>query len=214
MIRLNETSKILNQDEKVIWQGRPQFRPFVASSAGAIIFGLFPSSIVGIFVYTFIKQGIPWYFWLFLTPFILICLYLLVGVTIYTLLVYKYIWYTITDKRVIFQKGLIGRDFDFADFDKVESATVNVGVIDKLFGKNSGSIRIYANRLVSESGNQGTTSTANVPFTMSHITDPYSIFEMFKKVSFDVKTDINFPNVMRPKENLGYQTDYKKKQSD
>lgn len=209
---MNETAKILNPNEKVLWEGQPQFTPFVLSSWGAIVFGIFWSSIVGVFVYTFIKQGVPWFFWAFLSPFILIGLYMLIGAPIFTVLVYKHVWYTITDKRVIFQAGLIGRDFDFADYDKIESATVNIGIIDKLFGNNSGSLRIYANRLVGESGSHGTTSTTNVPLSMLHIAEPYKTFELFKKISYDIKSDINYPNTMRPKENTGYQTEYTQNQ--
>lgn len=38
------------------------------------------------------------------------------------------------------KKGVIGRDFDFLDLDMITSASVNVGVFDKLFGGNTGSI--------------------------------------------------------------------------
>jgi hypothetical protein len=31
---------------------------------------------------------------------------------------------------------------------------------------------------------------------------------LLKKVSFDVKTDINYPNKLRPNENPGYNVDY------
>jgi hypothetical protein len=48
-----------------------------------------------------------------------------------------------------------------------------------------------------------------VPYTLSHITDPYVVFDLFKKTSFNVKADINYPNALRPKEDTGYNTEYK-----
>ncbi len=207
---MDETSKVINQDEKVIWEGQPQFAPYALSVVPAVIIGLIWSTAISFIGYIFMTHGAPGMFALFFAPFILIGLYMLIGAPLIAFLTYKYIWYVITDKRVILQRGLIGRDFDFVDYDKVESAGVDVGVIDKVAGKNSGSIRIYANRLVYVAGSRDRSGgTQNVPFTLSHITDPYGVFELFKKVSFDVKADINFPNQMRPPGNKGYNTEYK-----
>jgi len=47
------------------------------------------------------------------------------------------------------------------------------------------------------------------PFTISNIPDPYEVFKLFKKVSHDVRTDIEYPNKLRPKTNPGYKSDYK-----
>lgn len=218
---MNETAKILNQNEKVIWEGRPQFVPYMAALFPMIIFGLIWTGISSFFLYGTITnaQGnnIVWSVVAVISLFVFIGLYLLIGNTIVTLLLYKRIWYVITDKRIIFQKGLIGRDFDIVDYDKIESASVDVGLFDKIFGTNSGSIAIYANRLVSDTvtDSQGgtSTSTRNVPFVLYYITDPYAVFELFKNVSFDIKADINYPNALRPKENPGYQTEYKREET-
>lgn len=203
---MNETAKVLNKDENVIWQGKPQYVPYLVSVIPAVIFGLVWLSASSFFFFSLLGK-VPVPFMLFVGFFVAIGVLITLGIPLYAVLVYKYIWYVITDKRVILQGGLIGRDFDFVDYDKVESAGVNVGVIDKVFGRNSGSIRIYANRLVYVSGKNGG-GTRNVPFNLAHITDPYAAFELFKKVSFDVKADISFPNVLRPQENVGYKTEY------
>ncbi|MEK7608024.1 MAG: PH domain-containing protein [Patescibacteria group bacterium] len=211
---MNETEKILNNGETVLWEGRPQFLPYILSMFPTIIFGLIWTGLSGLFLVLSLRQsGVPWFVIALVSFFVLIGLSLLLLSPLYTLLVYKHIWYVITDKRVIFQRGLIGRDFDFADYDKVESATVNVGVVDKLFGKNSGSVAIYANRLMAgrtTDGNGDSHSyTRNVPFVMLSITDPYNTFTLFKKVSHDIKTDVYYPNALRPDENKGYKTEYK-----
>lgn len=208
----NEISKILNPDEKIIWQGRPQFRPFILGIllSGGTVFAVLWIAVISFMMFTILTQGpTPWFVKLFFTPFVLFGLYLLF-IPLYAWLVYKYIHYAITDKRVIFQSGLVGRDFGFIDFDKIDSATVAVDVIDKLFGKNSGSLMIAANQSAFTTTAHGRASHTDAPHSLAHITDPYRVFEMFKKVSFDVKTDINFPNVLRPKKNVGYQTEYKR----
>lgn len=209
----NETQKVLNQDEKVIWQGQPQFLPYIVGSFGTSLGGIVFTAIAYAFFTISRNGGAPaGVYWV---PGILILfgIYLVIGLPILRWFAYRYLYFTLTDKRAIFQSGLIGRNFDIADYDKVESATMNIGIADKMFGKNSGSIAIYANRLVSgtTSDGRGHTSsyTRNVPFVLLHISDPYTVFELFKKVSFDVKADINFPNAMRPGENAGYQTSYK-----
>ncbi len=181
-----------------------------------IIFGSIWLAIWLVLLLGVIQSGeVPTTFYLLFSPFVLAGLAILAGSLFYVLyvsLVYKHIWYVTTNKRAIFQRGLIGRDFDFADYDKIESGTVEVGVIDKLFGKDSGSIAVYANRLVAVTstdshGNAGS-GARNVPFVFSYITDPYNTFELFKKISFDVKSDIHYPNVLRPDQNKGYKTKY------
>lgn len=136
------------------------------------------------------------HFWIGLAVFI--------GFPLYSILVHKHTYYAITDKRIIIQKGLIGRDFEIIDYDQVTNAEVNVGILDKLLGKNSGSI------LISTAGSFTYTrqGPVNKPYTLSHVKDPYHVFKFFKDVSHDVKTDINYPNKYRPRTNPGYRTGY------
>lgn len=208
---VNETGKILNQDEKVIWEGQPQRLPFILPNIVSMLLGI-AFIVFGLVWISFTSSDAPWFFSAFAVVPILIGLSMAVLNPLYKVFLYNHVWYVITDKRIIFQSGIIGRDFDYVDYDKVESATVNVGIIDKLFGKNSGSLAIYANRLVSNTTTdqygRTSTSTSNVPFVLSHVTDPYKVFELFKNISFNVKADINYPNALRPKTDGGYQTEY------
>lgn len=196
---MKELDKVLNQNEKVLWEGKPSFWPFfLSSSIYPFIFGLVWMFFLIPFIYglSFLILFVP-HFW--------IGIVLIVGVPIYQLLVFRHICYAITDKRVILQKGLIGRDFEIVDFDQITNAEVNVGLIDKLFGGKTGSI------LISTAGSFTYTrrGITQRPYTLRHIENPYDVFKFFKKVSYDVKTDIEYPNKFRPQENPGYQTDYK-----
>jgi hypothetical protein len=123
---------------------------------------------------------------------------------IYNWLLFKRTAYAITNRRVIIQKGVIGRDFDFIDFDKITQANVNVGIFDKLFKGNTGTILVSTPNsfVVTQNG------AAASPNMLSNITNPYEVYRYFEKVSYDVKTDIEYPNQLRPTINPGYQTSY------
>jgi len=115
------------------------------------------------------------------------------------------LYYAITNKRVIIQKGVIGGDFDLVDFDQITDFKVNVNLWDKVLGKNSGSILISSAGSIIVANNE---TKSTVPFTIKNIDNPYGVFKILKDVSFNVKTDIEYPNQMRPGENPGYQTNY------
>jgi len=198
---MKELDKVLDKNEKVFWEGKPKFWPFFLSGFAMASFGLFFLIIGGLVIVWEIKRGN--YLFIFL-PHFWIGVVLVFAVPIYRALVYKHTYYAITNKRVLFQKGLIGRDFEMVDFDQITNVEVNVGVLDILFGRKSGSI------LISSAGSFTYTRRGAVqkPYTISHIENPYGVFKFFKKVSHAVKTDIQFPNIYRPKTNLGYGTSY------
>ncbi|MBM3232504.1 hypothetical protein FJZ21_03985 [Candidatus Pacearchaeota archaeon] len=198
---MRELDKVLDQNEKVFWEGKPKFWPFFLSGFVGAIFGLIFLVVGGIFVVQGIASGN--YFFILL-PHFWIGVGFVFGMPIYKALVYKHTYYAVTNKRVLLQKGLIGRDFEMVDFDQITNAEVNVGVLDKLFGGGSGSI------LISTAGTFTYTRRGPVqkPYTISNIDNPYEVFKFFKKVSHAVKTDIQYPNKYRPKTNPGYGTDY------
>lgn len=144
---------------------------------------------------------------IFLLPHFWVGIVLIVGIPLYQLLVYKHVYYAITNKRVLFQKGLIGRDFEIVDFDQITNAEVNVGVFDTLFGGKTGSILISTAGSITYQRGIG----SQRPYTLRNIENPYEVFKFFKKVSHAVKTDIQFPNQYRPTTNPGYKTEYNPK---
>lgn len=196
---MRELDKVLDQSEKVVWEGTPSFWPFVLGrSIPTVLFGLVWMLFVIAFFFTS-PLGVIVLF----TPHFWIGIFMIFGPTIYGFLVYKHTHYAITDKRVIFQKGWIGRDFEMVDFDQMTNAEVNVGLVDKLFGHSkTGSI------LISTAGSLTYTRRGAVqkPYVLNSISDPYEVFKFLKKVSHDVKTDIQYPNQLRPDVNPGYKT--------
>ena len=203
---MNELTRILEHNERVLWQDRPQFWPFVLGGfVGALLGGFL--MVMGLFMF-FIAKTIGNSL-LFLVPHFWIGVALFIGTPLYKLLVYKHTYYAITNKRVLIQTGFIGRDFRIIDFDKITNAEVNMGVLDIIFGRRSGSI------LLSSAGTfiSGKHGLQAVPYRLSNIADPYGVFKFFKKVSHDVKTDIAYPNEIRPTINRGYRTELKTKEA-
>jgi len=130
---------------------------------------------------------------------------LIVGPPLYAILVYRYVWYALTDRRAIVQTGVVGRDFKTVDYDQITNTEVNVGFWDKIFG--TGSILIYTagGAWASTYGRGGTTV---LPPSFMHVPDPYEVFKILKKVSFDVKAELEYPTAYRPKVAKGYKTKY------
>jgi hypothetical protein len=57
----------------------------------------------------------------------------------------------------------------------------------------------------SRSNDNGTRALYNV---FRAIENPYEVFKAIKQVSLDIKTDMNYPNDLRPEDNQGYKTKY------
>ncbi|MCA9386301.1 hypothetical protein KC717_06675, partial [Candidatus Dojkabacteria bacterium] len=74
---------------------------------------------------------------------------------------------------------------------------------------NSGSIFISTLGIALPRGKNGIGASN----TLHNIENPYEVFKFIKKVSHDIKTDIEYPNELRPKNNPGYNTDYKSPKS-
>lgn len=201
---MREIDKVLDTNEKVFWEGTPKFWPFLLEGIKTTIVGLiFMAFLIPLLVFP-IDKGIP--IWeIFLMPIFWLGIFLIFWVPVNKILAYKNIYYTITNKRIIIQKGIIGRDFEYIDFDQITSAEVNVGFWDKVVGANSGSILISSAGII-----RHTTRGPQIlmPHTLSNVNKPYEVFKFFKKVAHAIKTDIQFPNKYRPNTNPGYKTSF------
>jgi hypothetical protein len=66
-----------------------------------------------------------------------------------------------------------------------------------------GTIRFYSGRTESEDG-----VITKLYDRWEAIFHPFEVFKQLKKVTVDIKTDLNFPNALRPETNPGYRTKY------
>ena len=100
--------------------------------------------------------------------------------------------YAFTDKRIIIKTGFFAK-FDTVFYSDIASLDLHVGPIDRMFKVGDIIIRT----------NSGST------YMVEDIDNPYFILERLQKISIDIKTDMQFPNDLRPEENHGYNTKYK-----
>ena len=106
---------------------------------------------------------------------------------------YKNIEYVLTDKRIIVKSGLIV-DVKNIYYSEVESVNVKVGIIDNMFKVGD----IYIKSKLS--------ATA-----IMDIDKPYAVMNQIQQIVNDIKTDMAYPNALRPKVNEGYETKYQPK---
>lgn len=209
---MKEVEKILDKNEKVFWEGAPQGKPYVLRSLGGTIVGVFLLMfLVPFFVVPFLAKGAPIWFMGSFMIIPLIFLFFALAALLSPLWAYlnlRNTYFAITNKRVIIQKGIIGRDFEYIDFDQITNAEVNVGFWDKVAGNNSGSILISSAGSFTYGRHEEQTAR---PYTLGNIGNPYEVFKLFKDIGHAVKTDIQFPNKYRSSQNPGYNSNYKPK---
>ncbi|MFH0837224.1 MAG: PH domain-containing protein [Candidatus Aenigmatarchaeota archaeon] len=209
---MREIDKVLDEKEKVLWEGVPQTKPYVLRGLSITLVGVF---LLGFSALFFWISGLmkntgafsAGFFLLMPMVFLIAGILLLLG-PLWSYLSLRNTYYAITDKRVIIQKGIIGRDFEYVDFDQITNAEVNVGFLDKTAGNDSGTISVFTAGSVFRGRKGGIISK---PYTLCNIGNPYKVFRLFKDVSHSVKTDIEFPNKFRPKTNPGYNSKFKTK---
>lgn len=104
----------------------------------------------------------------------------------------KNIEYVFTNRRIIVRSGVIGIDFKTIYYTDVEGINCRVGIFDRMFKVGDLYIKAHDQSAV-----------------LMNIETPYFFLEKLQKITLDIKTDIQYPNDLRPKENHGYKTDYK-----
>lgn len=198
-LQKNSIDDVVDSSEKVLWRGQPNAKSYVlASMLKMLPIALLWMAIDG-FMIVFISIGmaqgeIPLALLGFIIPFFLIHLtpvWLWIVKTVKATREVKNLEYAITDKRIIIRSGVIGIDFKFINYSEIDSVNVKVGIIDKIFRVGD----IYINSSV----NSG---------VLWDVDDPYKVGNALQKVTLDIKSDIHYPNAMRPDTNSGYNTDY------
>lgn len=157
---MNELWQILESNEKIIWEGKPKYFPFMFSVflGALILFG-----ILSIISYTN-KNSL----------YLLLGIVLAVGSLILGYLRYQRTHYAITNKRLVYQSGIIGRDFKSVDYDKIQNASVNVGVLGVLF--KCGDVQAFSGEMTTVSTRNGS-STRPVHDTFRLVADPYFVLK-------------------------------------
>jgi hypothetical protein len=196
---LPEFDSVKDDDEKILWTGRPKFIPYTITGIGAgigvfIFVGIYyamtrnvktEDGTTGSFSIWFAAFPIIFFLWEFFKK----------------LFSYSNTRYAFTNKRVMMRTGFIGTDFKSIDYDKISDIEVTVNFVERAF--NVGTIRFFSGRTQTDEG-----TTTKLYDSWEAISDPYEVFKQVKKTSVDIKTDFNYPNALRPGTNPGYNTKY------
>ena len=178
----NVFEPILDKDEKVIKIFKPHKAKMFVSMSLTWFFcwiWILLISLLGLLT-SFEESYNPAEWWLFvivIASILIVC----VGLTfLFFTLSYKKTYYAYTNKRVIIRKGIIGVDYKSLDLDMIGVVTVNVGVLDKIMRKNTGTIS-YGSMASPVGGQNGPM------FRFAHIVDPYETYKEIKGVIDEYK---------------------------
>ena len=166
-----ELDRFLEQNEKLFWSAKPKFLPFILSRAfiSIIISGFFLIPLALFLMVLKWKTKNPNEFDYFLRvsiPFLIFRVLFLIIPVLSRILKYRNTHYAVTNKRIILEEGIVGRDFQMINVNQqLTNLSVNVSLVDKLFGNNSGTL---------------TFTTSGSEIYIFNIPKPYEVFNIVK----------------------------------
>lgn len=194
-----EFQGITEPSEKILWQGKPVFLPFVLHGIVFLLVGvLWGAMDLGGFAPFHVAKNTP--------PALVIFFYLMHSIPawggilyfLYFVLVHGNTLYAYTNRRLLMRSGVFGTSFKSIDYDRIQELDVTVGLVDRLF--DVGTVRAFSGTL--------TAKGAPVYDRFVSIPDPYGVYRGIKGIEVDVKSDWNYPNELRPAVNPGYHSEY------
>lgn len=196
---LPEFDSVKDENEEILWTGKPVFIPYILTGVFAAIVILGFGVIWLLTARSFAKDfgGSNNFFWL--VGFIPVAQ----GLYVFLKRAFSFsnTAYAYSNKRVMMRTGFIGTDFKAIDYDKISDIEVTVNIVERMY--NVGTIRFFSGRTQTNDGN-----ITRLYDSWNAIKNPYEVFKMLKKTSIDIKSDISYPNALRPEENPGYNTKY------
>lgn len=197
--------EMLDANEYPVWEGKPDRLTYIIGHPVFYVFALIWGAFDFGFIRLFIHAGMPSGMGLFLIPFFLLHLmpvWIAIVGPIYRAINWNYIDYVLTEKRIYIQSGVVGRDINVVEFTDIREPEVNVGLIEKL--RNCGTIRLTPTFYTNSRGRRNNSKGA-----LMHVEEPYVVYKRIKQMSVDIKSDIFYPNALRPEDNPGYNTKYR-----
>lgn len=197
---LENTNKIpsLNISEYILWQGQPKKKPFIAKRTFvmmpiAIVWLIFDSSAIAAAIAesgSFLFILLP-FMALHLTP---------VWIWLANIISARRIWknttYYITNHRIIIQNGFFAINETSIFYKDLRDVKLKIGIFNKF--SHTGDILLNA-----------TSGDSNGSDSFEFLKDAQDIYERLQKIIFNIQTDIEYPNALRPKDNPEYNTNYK-----
>jgi len=163
--------KILEPSEKVKWRGIIARRVLTFE----LILGMFIFIIGGIVAIALGK--------ILIGILIIFVGLLLDGIKYYADIIKRY---AITNKRIIFQSGIIGTDFKSIYYDQIKNVVVDIFIIGKIF--NVGTVKIDTGKTQTYATGSTKIGKINIPHTktrivhdlLKHIDKPYEVYRFLQ----------------------------------
>lgn len=179
-----QISSLLEDGEQVHYSGRPVFLPFLLRSLHISCIGIFflvIPFILALLVTGFLTiSAVQNTAWLVFIPFCLVGMAMIFS-PVWNYLAYLKTSYVLTNKRVLIASGIFGRDFKSINYENIRNMTVNVSIIDKISGNNTGSIGFFSGEIHSSS--QSLHPTSDLFYSVQ---DCYGVFKLAKSLSDQV----------------------------
>ena len=201
----NELKQLVGENEKIMYEGRPNKKCFLFESIFnplmpfAIIWALFDIFIIG----GALSQGVGDDGWgIFIIIFMLFHLmpvWIYLGGVLLSFRKYRNTYYIVTDSAIYISSGMFAKKFDTKPFQEMSRVNLHRGVFDQVFGV--GDVIITTD--------QFNRNGAIASMSINSISNYTEVYNLVKKLQKDMYTDAMYPNDMRPKENHGYNTEYK-----
>lgn len=133
--------QVLQPDETVLWQGRPDQRAYIWQNYPGFIFGLFFLGFVvfwnAMVWFHMPEDGPGLLFRLWGIPFLLVGLYITFGQLIQKSLEWPHVLYLVTNRRLVILSGRSGARQRSRFLDALTSIELRRGVLDRRGGKGS-----------------------------------------------------------------------------
>lgn len=201
-----ELKGIILDGENILYQGRPDKKCFIFESIFnpllpfAILWGIIDFSIIGGVVLTD-SEGLGNMFAFIILFFALhlMPVWIYLGGVLMSTKRYRNTYYVITDQAIYISGGIMNRSINRKPFMELSRINLHRGIFDQMFGV--GDIILTSDQRESN----GAVSTGNI----NSISNYNEVYKIVSKLQKDIYTDVMYPNDKRPKENHGYNTDYK-----
>lgn len=189
----------LAKDEQILWRGKPNRKAYIWGQIFrmmpfALIWIIFDGAFLGCMIGFDVFGQLPWYFTLIISIFFVLHLtpvWMWIAGMVTSSIQQKNIEYVFTNTRIIVRSGVIGIDMRNIYYVDIESVNLKVGLSDKWFKVGDIYIRTPSSSIV-----------------LWDISDPYNITSKLQKIVNDIKSDVHYPNQLRPKVNKGFSTEY------
>jgi len=193
-----DLTKVVSDNETIIWKGRPNKKCFILESIfnPMLFFALLWLTIDLIIIVSSasVFGETPFIALFFLVHLMPVWIY--VGGVVFSVVRYNNTSYVITDAGVYISGGVFSYSFQFKPFAQLSNITMHRGIFDQYL--KVGDV-VFSLEPVNP-------NTKARPFSIINISDFEEVYKLVKKLQRDVYSDTQFPNEYRPEINKGYKT--------